>query len=174
MHIYTNDMGEIDYCDCGMPWLQDDGSCSRCDKKIGPARLGIIKENPIYKRAGQVNEDPETYEFPDEDYEYKHSLNKTIRDGNVPLYTTFDVPGKQVIESLGMISGVGNAMFTLTGTSARITNRATTKALNNLFAEAERIEADAVVGVNLALDSFARGWVQQLAVFTGTAVRFKK
>lgn len=109
-----------------------------------------------------------------EEYEYKHSLNKTIRDGNVPLYTTFDVPGKQVIESLGMISGVGNAMFTLTGTSARITNRATTKALNNLFAEAQRIEADAVVGVNLALDSFAKGWVQQLAVFTGTAVRFKK
>ena len=73
-----------------------------------------------------------------------------------------------------MISGVGNAMFTLTGTSARITNRATTKALNQLFAEAERIQADAVVGVNLALDSFSKGFVQQLAVFTGTAVKFKK
>jgi len=167
-------MTETDYCDCGLPWLQDDESCSRCDKKIDPARLEVIKENPIYKEAGQDVGDPETYVYPDEVYEYKHSLNKTIRDGNVPLYTTFDVPGKQVIESLGMISGVGNAMFTLTGTSARITNRATTKALNNLFAEAERIESDAVVGVNLALDSFAKGWVQQLAVFTGTAVKFKK
>lgn len=124
-----------------------------------------------YKITGTVSQEVD----PDfEEYEYKHSLNKTIRDGNVPLYTTFEVPGKEVIESLGMISGVGNAMFTLTGTSARITNKATTKALNNLFAEAERIEADAVVGVNLALDSFAKGWVQQLAVFTGTAVRFKK
>ncbi len=108
-----------------------------------------------------------------EENEYKYSLNKTIRDGNVPLYTTFDVPGKQVIESLGMISGVGNATFTLVG-EVRITNRATTLALNNLFAEAQRIEADAVVGVNLALDSYAKVWIQQIAVFTGTAVRFKK
>ena len=110
----------------------------------------------------------------DEVYEYKHSLNKSIREGGVPIFTTFDIPGRQISESLGMISGVGNAMFTLTGTSARITNRATTKALNELFAEAKRLEADAIVGVNLALDSFAKGWVQQLAVFTGTAVRLKK
>ena len=110
----------------------------------------------------------------DEPYEYKHSLNKSIREGGVPIFTTFDIPGRQISESLGMISGVGNAMFTLTGTSARITNRATTKALNELFAEAKRLEADAIVGVNLALDSFAKGWVQQLAVFTGTAVRLKK
>ena len=107
-------------------------------------------------------------------YEYKHSLNKSIREGGVPIYTTFDIPGKQISESLGMISGVGNAMFTLTGTSARITNRATTKALHELFAEAKRLDADAIVGVNLALDSFAKGWVQQLAVFTGTAVKLKK
>jgi len=58
-------MAVIDYCDCGMPWLQDDGSCSRCDKKIDPARLGIIKENPIYKAAGQKDGEPETYEYPD-------------------------------------------------------------------------------------------------------------
>ena len=164
---------KIDYCDCGMPWLQDDDSCSRCDKRIEPARLEIIKENPIYKETGENSGEPETYDYPN-DVEYKHSLNKTIRDGSVPLFTTFDVPGRQIVESLGMISGVGNAMFTLTRTSSRLTNRATTKALNNLIAEAARIEADAVVGVNLALNSFGQGLVQQLAVFTGTAVRFKK
>ena len=109
----------------------------------------------------------------DEVYEYKYSLNKSIREGGVPLYATFEVPGREISESLGMISGVGNAMFTLTGTSALITNRATAKSLKNLFAEAERIEADGVVGVNLALDSFAKGWVQQLAVFTGTAMNLK-
>lgn len=110
----------------------------------------------------------------DEVYEYKYSLNRSIREGGVPLFTTFEVPGKIILESLGMISGVGNAMFTLTGTSTRITNRATTKALNQLFAEAKRIEADAIVGVNLALDSFGKAWVHQLAVYTGTAVKFKK
>ena len=40
-------MTETDYCDCGLPWLQDDESCSRCDKKIEPARLEVIKENPM-------------------------------------------------------------------------------------------------------------------------------
>jgi hypothetical protein len=58
-------MSKIDYCDCGMPWLQDDGSCSRCERKIDPSRLGIIKENPVYKAAGEKNGAPETYEYPD-------------------------------------------------------------------------------------------------------------
>lgn len=106
-------------------------------------------------------------------YEYKHSLNKTIREGGVPLFTTFDIPGKEIIETLGMVSGVGNAMFTLSGADG-LTSKATTRALSQLFAEAKRIEADAVVGVNLALDSFSKGFVQQLAVFTGTAVKLKK
>ena len=127
-----------------------------------------------FEKFSTNESDDEKFEDGVEVYEYKHSLNKTIREGGVPLFTTFEVPGKQIAESLGMVSGVGNAMFTITGTSARVTNRATTKALNQLFAESKRINADAVVGVNLTLDSFSKGFVQQLAVFTGTAVRFKK
>lgn len=155
-------------CDCGLPEI-DGSSCAKCGKQIPAKRLEIL-----LKAESQAVIENQKSDDEEEVYEYKHSLNKTIREGGVLLFTTFEVPGRQISESLGMISGVGNAMFTLTGTSARITNRATTKALNQLFAEAERIQADAVVGVNLALDSFAKGWVQQLAVFTGTAVKFEK
>jgi uncharacterized protein YbjQ (UPF0145 family) len=162
----TSDSGER--CSCGLPDI-DGSNCAKCGNLIPPKRLALLLKSARAKEV-EVN----APEDQDEIYEYKHSLNKTIREGGVPLFTTFDVPGREIAESLGMISGVGNAMFTLTGTSTRITNRATTKALNQLFAEAERIDADAVVGVNLALDSFSKGFVQQLAVFTGTAVRLKK
>ena len=139
--------------------------CPKCESWSPPQGDGAL----MSEYGDDASENQE-----DEVYEYKHSLNKSIREGGVPIFTTFDIPGRQISESLGMISGVGNAMFTLTGTSARITNRATTKALNELFAEAKRLEADAIVGVNLALDSFSKGFVQQLAVFTGTAVKLKK
>jgi uncharacterized protein YbjQ (UPF0145 family) len=164
--IMTSDSRQI--CSCGLPDI-DGSNCARCGSRIPPKRLALLLKSARAKEVEINASDDE-----DEVYEYKHSLNKTIRDGGVPLFTTFDVPGREIAESLGMISGVGNAMFTLTGTSARMTNRATTKALIQLFAEAERIDADAVVGVNLALDSFSKAFVQQLAVFTGTAVKLKK
>jgi uncharacterized protein YbjQ (UPF0145 family) len=113
-------------------------------------------------------------DFYDESYEYKHSLNKTIRDGNIPLSTTFEINGKEIKEHLALITGVGNARFTLTGTNARLTNRAATKAINNLLAEAKRIEADAVIGVNFNIDTYGTAMVNQLVVVSGTAVKLKK
>ena len=107
------------------------------------------------------------------EYEYKHSLNKTIRETNIILSTTFEIPGRKISESLGMITGVGNAIFTLSPTTNRLTNRAATKALKNLFAEAERIEADAIVGINMAIDTHGTGLINQLVLVTGTAVRLQ-
>lgn len=111
----------------------------------------------------------------DEDiYEYKHSLNRTIREGSIPLSTTFDIPGKKISEHLALITGVGNAMFTITGTTQRITNRAATKALANLFAEAKRIDADAIIGVSFTIDTHGTGFINQLVLVTGTAVKLQK
>ena len=34
-----------DYCECGIPWVSGD-ICDRCNKKISPARLGVVEATP--------------------------------------------------------------------------------------------------------------------------------
>lgn len=36
------DLGAImnnEFCDCGMPWIEDDDTCSKCKKEVAPNRL---------------------------------------------------------------------------------------------------------------------------------------
>jgi uncharacterized protein YbjQ (UPF0145 family) len=161
-------MMAIDYCDCGMPEVKE-AKCLRCGKQISEKRLKILKNAvpEIIEKA--LNEDEDS-----EPYEYKNSLNKTIREGKVPLSTTLEIPGRTIAGHIALVTGVGNARFTLTGTNSRLTNRAASKAFKALYSEAERIEADAIVGVSLTIDTYGTGITNQLVVVTGTAVKLKK
>ena len=34
------------YCECGTPWLEANGDCSRCNKKVKPERADLVKSDP--------------------------------------------------------------------------------------------------------------------------------
>src|SRR5688500_263309 len=106
----------------------------------------------------------------------------------IMVYTTTpDVPGREIVEILGVITGnvvqskhvgrdIGAVLKTLVGGEitayTEMLTEARQTAINRLVQEANRLDADAVVNLRFATSSIMAGSAEILAY--GTAVKLKK
>lgn len=43
-------MTKPSFCDCGTPWLEGNDDCSKCKKKVSPARAELLKSKSILEK----------------------------------------------------------------------------------------------------------------------------
>ena len=106
----------------------------------------------------------------------------------IMVYTTTpDVPGREIVEILGVITGnvvqskhigrdIGAVLKTMVGgeivSYTEMLTEARQTAINRLVQEANRLDADAVVNLRFATSSIMSGSAEILAY--GTAVKLRK
>ena len=105
---------------------------------------------------------------------------------NMIYTTTPDVPGREIVEILGVITGnvvqskhvgkdIGAALKTIVGGEIKsyteMLTEARQTAINRLVQEAHRLNADAVVNLRFATSSIMSGSAEILAY--GTAVKLR-
>ena len=94
-------------------------------------------------------------------------------DADIVLTTSGSVPGRATAKVLGLVFGVGNAAFTIEGTSGKA-NTALGKASVELVREARMLGADAVVSVTFSMDGSGTSLNRsQTITLLGTAVSLK-
>jgi uncharacterized protein YbjQ (UPF0145 family) len=90
-----------------------------------------------------------------------------------PLLTMNEVPGKVIVEALGLVIGAGTRQMGLTSSNL-VTNTFKT-ASEQLVAATQVLKADAVVSIKMSLEERQGnlGTINQTVTLTGTAVRIK-
>lgn len=58
-------MTEPSFCDCGTPWLEGNGDCSKCNKKVSPARAELLKSKATSGSTPINGAKPTEYNYPD-------------------------------------------------------------------------------------------------------------
>ena len=90
---------------------------------------------------------------------------------SIPTTTAQSIPGRDVVEVLGLVFGAGNAAWTIEGTAGRSAT-ALGKAVENLQADAEYLHADAVVAITFSMDGSGSKLMRaQTITLLGTAVK---
>jgi uncharacterized protein YbjQ (UPF0145 family) len=90
---------------------------------------------------------------------------------SIPVTTGDSIPGKNIDSILGLIFGAGTVTFQLKGNSGRA-GSALEKAEEALALEAQAVGANAVVGVQISMDSSGSGLSRsQTITLLGTAVK---
>ena len=51
--------------ECGTPWLEANGECSRCNKKVSPERVSRIKSDPAINSSASGSVGSAEYSYPD-------------------------------------------------------------------------------------------------------------
>ena len=105
---------------------------------------------------------------------------------DIIISTTFDVPGKKIVDNLGLVRGntvrtrnigvdIGAAFKNIVGGEIKnyteMISQARDEALNRMINQAIDLGADAVVGVRFTTSTIVAGAVEMLAY--GTAVKLK-
>ena len=58
-------MTESSFCDCGTPWLEANGDCSRCTKKVKPERADLVKSDPALSSNSSGGSEQTEYNYPE-------------------------------------------------------------------------------------------------------------
>lgn len=94
----------------------------------------------------------------------------------IPIYTTETIQGKEISESLGLITSIGYSWF---WTSRSRIFDAESSAISNLRIKAKRLNADAVVATKFSTSSVKGFWgitlwsTTAVVHISGTAVKVK-
>ena len=89
----------------------------------------------------------------------------------IPVTTGQSIPGREIESIIGLIFGAGTVTFQLKGNTGRA-GSALEKAQEALEIEAKAIGANAVIGVQISMDSSGSGLSRsQTITLLGTAVK---
>jgi uncharacterized protein YbjQ (UPF0145 family) len=92
----------------------------------------------------------------------------------VVLTTGQVVPGREVVEVIGLVFAAGNAAWTIEGTSKK-SNTAMGKAAGNMMIQAEQLGADAVIAIQMSMDGSGTAINRsQTVTLIGTAVKLEQ
>ena len=157
----------LDYCDCGMPQMNDIESekCEKCGQQISPARLKKLRESQlkntsdderIISREGGFRVSTVSYKTP-----------------TFPIVTSNYVPGKEASEVIGLVFSSGTRRMALT--SSNLTSNTYTDALKDMELKAKIMGADGVISLQVSIEHGGTNAMNanQTVTLVGTAVKLK-